>query len=89
MSGRPDHHLPAQPEAPPEFKNVKVRQAIVYAINNEGIVKKIMKGTATPPARSPKGYAGYNPNLTPRYDLEKAKQLMKEAGLCQRVSSAP
>ncbi|MFH1982121.1 MAG: ABC transporter substrate-binding protein [Pseudomonadota bacterium] len=63
------------------FKNVKVRQAIVYAINNEGIVKKIMKGTATPAGQmSPKGYAGYNPALTPRYDLKKAKQLMVEAG---------
>ena len=65
-----------------EFKDVRVRQAIVHAINNNGIVKKIMKGTATVAAQqSPKGYAGYNPALTPRYDLKKAKALMKEAGL--------
>jgi peptide/nickel transport system substrate-binding protein len=64
-----------------EFKNVKVRQAIVYAINNVGIVKKIMKGTATPAGQQgPKGYAGYNSALKPRYDLKKAKALMKEAG---------
>ncbi len=63
------------------FKNVKVRKAMVYAINNEGIVDKIMKGTATVGAQQgPEGYAGYDPSLTPRYDLEKAKQLMKEAG---------
>ncbi|MCX4025258.1 ABC transporter substrate-binding protein [Endozoicomonas sp. SM1973] len=63
------------------FKNPKVRQAIVYAINNEGIAKKIMRGFATPAAQqSPKGYSGFNPNLKPRYDLNKAKQLMKEAG---------
>jgi len=63
------------------FKNPKVRQAIVYAINNAGIAEKLMKGRATVGAQnSPKGYAGHNPDLTPRYDLKKAKQLMKEAG---------
>lgn len=30
---------------------------------------------------SPPGYLGYNPDLTPRFDLDKAKALMKEAGL--------
>ena len=65
----------------PALKDVRVRQAIVYAINNQGIVKKIMKGSATPAAQqSPVGYAGYNDNLKPRYDLKKAKALMKEAG---------
>ena len=40
-----------------EFKDVRVRQAIVHAINNKGIVKKIMKGTATLAGQqSPKGY---------------------------------
>lgn len=63
------------------LKDVRVRQAIVYAINNEGIVDKIMKGFATAAGQqSPKGYAGYNPELVPRYDLKKAKALMKEAG---------
>ncbi|MDX2423935.1 MAG: ABC transporter substrate-binding protein, partial [Amphritea sp.] len=63
------------------FKDVRVRQAVNYAINQEGIVKKIMKGFATPAAQfSPKGYLGYNPALTPRYDLKKAKALMAEAG---------
>jgi peptide/nickel transport system substrate-binding protein len=61
--------------------NVKVRQAIVHAVNNVGIAEKIMKGTATPAGQqSPKGYAGYNPALTPRFDLKKAAELMKEAG---------
>ncbi|HSL62865.1 MAG TPA: ABC transporter substrate-binding protein [Desulfotignum sp.] len=63
------------------FKDVRVRQAIVHAVNNEGIVQQIMKGTATVAAQQgPKGYAGYNENLKPRFDLEKAKALMKEAG---------
>ena len=65
-----------------EFKDVRVRQAIVHAVNNVGIAKKIMKGTATPAGQQgPKGYMGYNPALEPRYDLKKAKALMKEAGL--------
>ncbi|MGO2474167.1 MAG: ABC transporter substrate-binding protein [Vibrio litoralis] len=65
----------------PALKDKRVRQAIVYAINNEGIAKRIMKGFATAAGQqSPEGYAGYNPELTPRYDLKKAKQLMKEAG---------
>ncbi len=63
------------------LKDVRVRQAIVYAINQEGIVKKIMRGFATPAAQmSPEGYLGFNPDLKPRYDLKKAKALMKEAG---------
>ncbi|SDN26157.1 peptide/nickel transport system substrate-binding protein [Desulfonauticus submarinus] len=65
----------------PEFANKKVRQAIVYAINNVGIVKKIMKGKATPAGQqAPEGFLGYVPELKPRYDLAKAKKLMKEAG---------
>lgn len=64
-----------------EFKNPKVREAIVYAVNNEGIVQKIMKGFATAAAQqSPEGYVGHVAELKPRYDLEKAKQLMQEAG---------
>lgn len=65
----------------PEFKDPKVRLAVIYAINNAGIAKKIMRGFATAAGQnSPEGYAGYDAKLTPRYDLEKAKQLMKEAG---------
>jgi peptide/nickel transport system substrate-binding protein len=64
-----------------EFKDKRVRQAIVYAINNEGIVQKIMKGFATASGQqSPKGYAGHVDSIKPRYDLAKAKQLMKDAG---------
>ncbi len=63
------------------FKDIRVRQAIVHAVNNEAIVKKIMKGFATVTAQnSPKGYLGYDESLKPRFDLKKAKELMKEAG---------
>jgi len=64
------------------FKDKRVRQAMVHAVNNVGIVKKIMKGFATAAGQQgPKGYAGYVDGLKPRYDLAKAKQLMKDAGL--------
>lgn len=63
-----------------EFKDPKVREAIVYATNNPGIVEKIMKGFGTAAGQqSPEGYQGHNPALTPRYDLDKAKQLMAES----------
>ncbi|SHK04488.1 peptide/nickel transport system substrate-binding protein [Halomonas caseinilytica] len=63
------------------FKDKRVRQAFAYAINQEGIADRLMKGFATPAAQlSPEGYAGHNDELEPRYDLEKAKQLMAEAG---------
>ena len=68
----------------PALKNKKVRQAIDYAVNNTGIVKKIMQGVATTAAQqSPKGFAGHNDQLTPRYNVKKAKALMKQAGYPQ------
>jgi len=63
------------------FKDPRVRQAIVYAVNNAGIVDKIMKGFATTAGQqSAAGQVGHVPDLTPRYDLAKAKALMEEAG---------
>lgn len=87
MSGSRIITLQLNQKRRPEFRNKKVRQAIVYAINNKGIVKKIMRGTATPAGQQgPKGFMGYDPNLAPRYDLAKAKQLMKEAGYAKGFS---
>ncbi|WP_447556086.1 ABC transporter substrate-binding protein [Vreelandella sp. EE22] len=63
------------------FQDVRVRQAIDLAINQEGIADRLMRGFATPAAQfSPEGYPGHNPDLTPRYDLERAQELMAEAG---------
>ena len=63
------------------FKDVRVRQAIVHAINNEGIVQKIMRGFGTVGTQmSPAGYLGHNPGLKPRFDVEAAQALMDEAG---------
>lgn len=68
--------------AVPEFKDVRVRQAVVHAVNSEGIVEKIMRGNGTAGAQfSPEGYSGYHPDLKPRFDLKEAQALMKAAGL--------
>lgn len=65
----------------PAFKDVRVRQAVVHAINNTGIAQKIMRGFATPAGQmSPDVYLGHDPALVPRFDLKKARALMKEAG---------
>ncbi|MDY7117182.1 ABC transporter substrate-binding protein [Halomonas sp. SSL-5] len=63
------------------FQDPRVRQAFAYAINQQGIADRLMKGFATPAAQfSPDGYAGHVDSLELRYDLEKAKQLMADAG---------
>jgi len=63
------------------FKDPRVRLAINYAVNRQGIVDKIIRGFGTPAGElSPPGYAGYDPALVPRFDLDKAKALMQEAG---------
>lgn len=65
----------------PQFKDQRVREAVNLAVNQKGIVDKIMKGFATPAGQmSPEGYLGHTPDLVPQYDLKKAKELMKAAG---------
>lgn len=64
------------------FADKRVRQAINYAINEELIIKKFIKNKAYPavsflPTTSP----AFDPDAKAYgYDVEKAKQLMKEAG---------
>jgi len=62
--------------------NVKVRQAINYAIDKETIVNSILLGTAKVMAGPVFDVTkGFDPNIKPYpYDVEKAKQLLKEAG---------
>ena len=69
------------------FKDARVRKAIDYAVNNAGIVERIMRGFGTVGAQaSPAGYLGYNPDLKPRFDVAKAKELMSEAGYADGFS---
>lgn len=65
------------------FDEVKVRQAVNYAINKEAILSVVYQGigkVGSAPV-SPTVW-GYNPNLDPyAYNPDKARELLKEAGL--------
>lgn len=66
----------------PPTNNKKVRQAINYAINKEEIIKNVLLGAAdiadSPTDKSLFGYCKTGPYP---YDPEKAKALLKEAGI--------
>ncbi|HLY83494.1 MAG TPA: ABC transporter substrate-binding protein [Acidimicrobiales bacterium] len=64
------------------LKDVRVRQALNYAIDRDSMVKNILQGTGTPAQQYiPKPDPGYDPsNDTLTYNPAKAKQLLAEAG---------
>jgi peptide/nickel transport system substrate-binding protein len=63
------------------LKDNRVRTAIRHAINYSGIIENIMGGAARPTnSFIPEGFAGYENTVYYREDLEKARQLLKEAG---------
>lgn len=65
----------------PEFMDPRIREAMARAIDNERIVRDVLKGLATAAAQqAPKGFAGHVDGLKPRFDLAKARSLMKDAG---------
>lgn len=69
-------NLAYEPLSKPE-----VRDAIRYAIDYDGIVNYIFDGAAmTIQTIIPKGVPGYNPATPYSRDLEKAKQLLADAG---------
>jgi len=63
--------------------NVKVRQAISYAVDYKGLVDGVMQGQAVQMRGPvPKGLWGHDPNAFQySYDLDKAKALLAEAGV--------
>jgi peptide/nickel transport system substrate-binding protein/oligopeptide transport system substrate-binding protein len=66
----------------PFKSNKKLRQALNYAVNREGISELVINGRYGPAKGIlPPGMPGYNPNIKGyEYNPEKAKQLLKEAG---------
>lgn len=65
------------------LKDKRVRHAINYAINKKAIVDRLLLGFAKVMGQPcPYETSCYNPNLEPfSYNPEKAKQLLKEAGV--------
>jgi len=66
----------------PPFDNVKVRQAVNYAINKENLVRLIYKGLAIKAKNPiPPSLWGYNDKIDDyEYMPEKARDLLKQAG---------
>jgi len=64
------------------FRDVRVRQAMNYVIDKDYYVKSLMANQAIPAKGIfPPGIFGYNKNLQGYpYNLDKAQQLMREAG---------
>lgn len=64
------------------WQDVRVRQAINYAIDRKQIIDTVLQGKAYPTVGIlPPTISGYNENVTTYdYDPEKAKQLLEEAG---------
>ncbi|RFU67102.1 ABC transporter substrate-binding protein [Peribacillus saganii] len=65
------------------FNKKEVRQAISHLVNKEEIIKNFFEGTAQPATNPiPPSVSGYNDAIQDReYDVEKAKELLKKAGL--------
>jgi peptide/nickel transport system substrate-binding protein len=63
------------------FKDVRVRQAVKYAIDYNAIISQARQGMAVPNQQFiAKGYFGYKEKNPYKLNVEKAKSLMKEAG---------
>ncbi len=65
----------------PPLDNVKIRQAIGYAIDREKIIKELLSGQAKIAySVLPEASWAYTPGTSYVYDPAKTKQLLKEAG---------
>jgi peptide/nickel transport system substrate-binding protein len=80
-----DYWYLALNEARKPWNDVRVRQAIAYAIDRSAIVQATSYGTAAANQLAiPKGNPWYTPYNTYRYDIGKAKQLLDDAGAAPR-----
>ncbi len=73
--------LNTNPQVSKELSDKRVRQAISYAIDYEGIIKGLVRDTGVrPPAMFPIGVLGVETSMARQRDAAKAKQLLAEAG---------
>jgi peptide/nickel transport system substrate-binding protein len=75
-------YMGLNPEKNPKLKDLKVRQALYYALNRDQLVKtQLPEGASVATQFMPSTVKGYNKDLQPYpYDPTKAKALLKEAG---------
>ena len=75
-------YLGLNPEANPQLKDLKVRQAIYHALNREQLVQsQLPEGAAVATQFMPDTVSGYNTSIEPyAYDPDEAKRLLAEAG---------
>jgi oligopeptide transport system substrate-binding protein len=75
-------YIPLNLDLVPAFKDVRVRQAMNYAVDKQYVIRKGLNGRGTVFAGAiPPGIPGYDPSLKPYpYDPNKARQLLAEAG---------
>ena len=75
-------YMGLNPAHNPKLKDLKVRQALYYALNRDQLVKtQLPEGAQVATQFMPDTVSGYNKSLKPyAYDPEKAKSLLKEAG---------
>jgi peptide/nickel transport system substrate-binding protein/oligopeptide transport system substrate-binding protein len=76
------YYIAINNEKPPFRGNVKLRQALNYAIDKQAICDAILEGVPLPAKGVlPPGIPSYNPDLRGYpYDPERAKKLLAEAG---------
>lgn len=69
-------------EKEPFKSNLKLREALSYAVDRQAIIDTVYEGVSTPAKGPiPPGMPGFNKDVkAPAYDKEKAKQLLSEAG---------
>jgi len=81
-----DYWYLALNEARPPWNDVRVRQAIGYAIDRDAIVQATSYGTAVANQLAiPKGNPWYTPYDGYRHDIENAKRLLAEAGVAPKT----
>src|SRR5690606_13901140 len=69
-------------QAPP-FDDVRVRQAVNYAVDKVGLTRDVLQGSAEPATQPlPAASWSYNPDIEGYpYDPDQARALLEEAGL--------
>jgi peptide/nickel transport system substrate-binding protein len=73
--------IPDSKNADSPFSNQQVREALDYAVDRDGLVKALGYGYWAPTYQfALPGTSAYNPALTRPYNLDKAKQMLAEAG---------